>query len=83
MGFMSGAAFDTPFWSSADPSGRFEVEDIHNHHLGHSGIKYLMKWLVYPVVEATWEPLSNLTNCPDILSAYEGCKGLSLTQGGG
>ena len=26
------------------------------------GVKYLVKWLGYPVEENTWEPWQNLTN---------------------
>ena len=80
MGFMPGAAFDAPFWPAADNSGEFEIKDILGHGSMHSGIKYLVKWLGYPVVEGTWEPLSHLTNCPDVFSAYEGGQRLRPTQ---
>ena len=48
-------------------TGEYEVEDILDSHLGHSGPEYLVKWLGYPVFESTWEPASHLANAPDIL----------------
>ena len=38
--------------------------------------------LGYSVFEATWEPISNLTNCSEVLSAYRQRRGLRWTQGG-
>ena len=46
---------------------KFEVDDILDYHLGHYGNEYLIKWLGYPVFEATWEPAAHLANAPDIL----------------
>ena len=71
MGFVPGVTFDTPFQPDADPSGEFKVKEILEYCLMHSGMKYLIKWLEYPMVEETLEFLSCSTNCPDVLSAYE------------
>ena len=70
MGFTLGAAFDTLFHPGADSSGEFEVKDILDHRLMHSGMQYLVKWHRYPVAEASWEPLTHLLNCCAILLAY-------------
>ena len=48
-------------------AGEFEVEDILDSHLGHSGPEYLVKWLGYSVFEAMWEFAAHLANAPDIL----------------
>ena len=48
-------------------AGEYEVEDILDSRLGHSGPEYLVKWLGYPVFESTWEPASHLANAPDVL----------------
>ena len=48
-------------------AGECEVEDILDSLMGHSGPKYLVKWLGYPVFESTWETASHLANALDIL----------------
>ena len=53
MGFIEGAAFDTLLRTSNSLSGEFATGDTLDHCLTSSGIKYLAKWLRYPVVEAT------------------------------
>ena len=50
----------------------FEVEQILRHRGSVRHRQYLVLWKGYPVHEATWEPASNLTNCPDILAQYRG-----------
>ena len=50
-----------------EAAGEFEVEDILDSCLGCSGTEYLVKWLGYPVFEATWEPAAHLAFAPDIL----------------
>ena len=57
----------SPLPLNDDAAGELEVEDILNSHLGRYGTEYLVKWLVYPVFEATWEPAEHLANAPDIL----------------
>ncbi len=59
----------------------FEVENILDVRSVHRGrgqrVEYLVKWAGYPVFDSTWEPLSNLTNCESILSAFKLRRGLS------
>jgi hypothetical protein len=32
---------------------------------------YLVKWVGYPLEEATWEPLTNLDNCQHAIIQFE------------
>ena len=48
-------------------AGEYEVEGILNLCLGHSGSKYLVKWLGCALFESKWEQASHLTNALDIL----------------
>ena len=82
VGFTPGAAFDTPFCPGADSSGEFEVKDILDHCSTRSGMQYLVKWRGYPVAEASWEPLTHLSNCGAILLAYWGRRGIRPSQQG-
>ena len=47
---------------SAD-SDTFEVEKILAKRLSHGGVKYLVMWKGYNLWDATWEPITNLTDC--------------------
>ena len=45
----------------SDPwSGMYEVEKIINCKIYKNKKYYLIKWLCYPIYEATWEPKSNI-----------------------
>ena len=46
----------------------YEVEDILDFWVENGKRKYLIKWRGYK--EKTWEPLSNITNCDDILEEF-------------
>ena len=76
IGFVPGSSGVTPsaFWPPTDDSGEFKVEDIMDSRFVHHGRllveEFLVKWLGYDLFEATWEPLENLTNCPDVLSLF-------------
>ena len=52
----------------------FEVESILKRRIRKYGrgfrTEYLVHWKGYPSEDDTWEPLSNLTNCTDLLRAY-------------
>ena len=52
----------------------YEVESILKKRLRKYGkssrIEYLVHWKGYPSEEDTWEPLHNLTNCRDLLTAF-------------
>jgi len=57
-----------------DSAAEFEVEKILDHFNKKVGKKkevfYLIKWQGYSDEYNTWEPASNLTNCPLVLHAY-------------
>ena len=59
----------------------FEVEDILDVRVinrgRHRRQDFLVKWQGYGIFDSTWEPESNLTNCPDILSNFLHLQGLS------
>ena len=82
IGFVSGSSGDTPslFQPSVDNSGEFEVDDILDSCFVHHGWQLVEEFLVkqhgYDLFETTWEPLSNLTNCPDVLSLFFQRRGL-------
>ena len=57
-----------------DTAGEFKVENILDSHLGRYGTKYLIKWLVYPVFEAMWEPDAHVAYAPDILHSFLSCQ---------
>ena len=48
----------------------YEVEGIVRHQGTGAQHRYLVLWKGYPLIEATWEPESHLTNAPDILEEY-------------
>ncbi|KAL8451264.1 hypothetical protein Emag_002821 [Eimeria magna] len=48
----------------------YEVEHILYSRGSGRGKEFLVKWKGYPDNQATWEPLSNLTNCKDLLRAF-------------
>lgn len=52
----------------------YEVESILQHRFKKSGNRpreeFLVKWKGYGFEHCTWEPLENLTNCPDILAEF-------------
>ena len=68
------------FEPGPDESGEFEVEDILDSRDILTGRRhsreYLVKWLGYSLQHASWEPASNLTNCPDVLANYLQRRGL-------
>jgi hypothetical protein len=57
-----------------DSQPEYEVEAILNKRLRKFGrgsrVEYLIHWKGYSSEEDTWEPIGNLTNCKDILNAY-------------
>jgi Chromo (CHRromatin Organisation MOdifier) domain len=50
-----------------------EVEDILDKRVLNRGrrVEYLVQWKGFPLWEASWEPKSHLTNCKEILQAFE------------
>lgn len=53
-----------------DGNDEWEVEKIITHRGKGPDKEYLVKWLDYPSSENTWEPVTNLTNCRQLLSQY-------------
>ena len=52
----------------------WEVESILGRRGRGARVRYLVKWLGYPLHEATWEPLSALENSPKAIQAYEAAR---------
>ncbi|KAL8443311.1 hypothetical protein Emed_006916 [Eimeria media] len=48
----------------------YEVEHILHSRGSGPDEEFLVQWKGYPVEQATWEPLSNLTNCRALLRAF-------------
>jgi hypothetical protein len=58
-----------------DDHEEYEVEKILDKRERKYGrgkrIEYLVLWKGYPIYEASWLPLSSLTNAKDIINEYE------------
>ena len=48
----------------------YEVEEILDHQKFGRQQKYLVKWKNWPSSYNTWEPRTNLTNCPRLLTSF-------------
>jgi hypothetical protein len=62
-------------------SEEYEVETILDKRIVHKRPQYLVKWLGYPLHDATWEPLINLTNATRKVKEYESTRTSSLKEG--
>lgn len=50
----------------------YEVEKILDHRIHRSRKEYLIKWLGYPLHDATWEPARIIKqDVPDLVQQYE------------
>jgi Chromo (CHRromatin Organisation MOdifier) domain len=49
----------------------YEVENILDKRTLRKKPQYLIKWLGYPLHDATWEPLENLGNAREKVKEYE------------
>ena len=49
----------------------YEVEAIVGKRVKRGIVQYRVKWRGYDVSENTWEPVSNLRNCVDLIREYE------------
>ena len=49
----------------------YEVEEILDEKIIRNQPHYLVKWLGYPLHDATWEPLENLKNCQKKLNEFK------------
>ena len=58
-----------------DNEPEYEVNAVLNKRVRKFGkgtrVEYLINWKGYPSEEDTWEPLSNLTHCDDLLNKFE------------
>lgn len=59
-----------PTDEAPDGSPVYEVENILDQEGEGQNARYLVKWKGFPDSDATWEPLSNLTNCGALLRAF-------------
>ena len=53
----------------------YEVEAILDKNLIRKKVLYLIKWAGYPLHEATWEPVENLTNTQQKVKEFENQRG--------
>ena len=49
----------------------YKVESILKHRKQGQGHQYYVKWIGYPISEASWEPELNLAGALDILNEYK------------
>ena len=49
----------------------YEVETILKHRKRGRGYEYLVKWVRYPITEASWEPIMSFTGAVDTLQEYK------------
>jgi hypothetical protein len=59
----------------------YEVEQILDKRLIRNKTQYLVKWLGYPLHDATWEPVENLKNAPEKLKEFELMRTSNLKEG--
>jgi chromodomain-containing protein len=48
----------------------YEVEEILDTKTVRRKRFYLVKWVGYPLYDATWEPIENLTNAGELITEY-------------
>jgi transposase InsO family protein len=61
-----------------DGEEEYEVEEILDHRRYRRQNQFLVLWKGYPRESSTWEPISQLTNCSDILQDYISKSGIKL-----
>ena len=67
-------------YKSSTLNEMYEVEKIINSKIYRNKKYYLIKWLCYPINEATWEPKSNLKNLNYMLDRFEAEYPYSIDQ---
>ena len=60
-----------------DGEEEWEVEEVLGHRDRRRRREYLVKWVGYPSLNNTWEPLSNLGNAMDVVERYKVAVGLA------
>jgi hypothetical protein len=53
-----------------DGTSEWVVKAIHDTRVHRRQRQYLVEWLGFPLSESSWEPVSNLTNCKDLLRLF-------------
>src|SRR3954470_24330625 len=66
---------------TVDDHDEYEVERILDSRRRRNALEYLVKWVGYPDHDASWEPLSNLTNATDLIADFEASRTM-LPPGG-
>ena len=62
----------------SENSQEYEVEMILDKRTIRKKPQYLVKWLGYPLHDATWEPKENLKNCQEKVKEYESTRTLKF-----
>jgi hypothetical protein len=68
--FIPGRTQPPPPPVVVDNEEEFEVEDILDSKRLRRCLFYLIKWKGFPASETSWEPASNVTNCPDLVQRF-------------
>jgi Chromo (CHRromatin Organisation MOdifier) domain len=54
-----------------DDELEYEVEEIIRHRKNRGKDQYLVKWVGFPIEDATWEPPGNLKNAQEFLDEFK------------
>jgi hypothetical protein len=57
-------------------NNEYEVESVLDKRTFRGKMQYLVKWLGYPLYDATWEPVGNLQNCKEKIKEFEATRTL-------
>ena len=63
-----------PIMSGNPGKNEYEVESILDCRVFCKQRKYLVKWIGYPIEEASWEPAVNLENFPGAMADFFPCR---------
>ena len=55
----------------AGREAKFKVEAIINTRIARGRHKYLVKWKHFDQASKSWEPMSNLKNCQDLVKDFD------------
>jgi len=59
-----------PVTDAGPQAGEFEVEQLLNRKVVRGRTYFLVRWRGHASAEDSWEPVENLTNCPERLAEY-------------
>ena len=64
-----------------DGHEEFEVEEILDKRTHRRRTEYLVKWAGHPAYDATWEPLTHLTNASEAIAEFKGERwGINMSE---